>query len=89
MDNNILGIDLDTPVDNLTFEQALSSLEAIVTTLEKGDVPLNRALEIYERGEKLKIHCGNLLKAVEAKVEKIRINKDDDAPSLESFNPCD
>ncbi|WP_370931986.1 exodeoxyribonuclease VII small subunit [Bartonella sp. DGB1] len=82
---NQLDIDLATPINELTFEKALSLLEIIVTTLEKGDVPLNRALEIYEKGEALKNHCSNLLKSVEAKVEKITINNN--KTIIEDFDP--
>ena len=36
------------------FEEALAALERIVGDLERGDVPLDRSIRIYERGEKLK-----------------------------------
>jgi hypothetical protein len=34
----------------MTFEQALEALERIVDDLEKGDVPLDQSIRIYERG---------------------------------------
>lgn len=60
----------------MSFEQALAALERIVDDLEKGDVPLDQSIRIYERGEALKAHCDRLLKAAEDKVEKIRLSRD-------------
>ena len=48
----------------------------IVDDLERGDVPLDQSIRIYERGEALKAHCDRLLKAAEDKVEKIRLSRD-------------
>jgi len=60
----------------MSFEQALDALEKIVDDLERGDVPLDQSIRIYERGEALKAHCDRLLKAAEDKVEKIRLSRD-------------
>lgn len=60
----------------MSFEQALEALERIVDDLERGDVPLDQSIRIYERGEALKAHCDQLLKAAEDKVEKIRLSRD-------------
>ena len=62
--------------ETLSFEEALKRLEAIVQQLERGDVPLDQSIRIYERGEALKAHCDRLLKAAEDKVEKIRLSRD-------------
>ncbi|MFC3208632.1 exodeoxyribonuclease VII small subunit [Aquamicrobium soli] len=63
-------------VAQMSFEQALDALEKIVDDLERGDVPLDQSIRIYERGEALKAHCDRLLKAAEDKVEKIRLSRD-------------
>ncbi|MGB3417442.1 MAG: exodeoxyribonuclease VII small subunit [Mesorhizobium sp.] len=63
-------------VGQMSFEQALDALEKIVDDLERGDVPLDQSIRIYERGEALKAHCDRLLKAAEDKVEKIRLSRD-------------
>lgn len=63
-------------IASLTFDKALAELEAIVAKLERGDVPLEQSITIYERGEALKAHCEALLKAAEMKVEKIRLGSD-------------
>ena len=66
----------DINVSQLTFEQALERLETIVNDLERGDVPLEESIKIYEQGEALKKHCAKLLQAAEDKVEKIRVGAD-------------
>lgn len=63
-------------VKAMSFEQALDKLEKIVDDLERGDVPLDQSIRIYERGEALKAHCDRLLKSAEDKVEKIRLSRD-------------
>ena len=60
----------------MSFEQALEALERIVENLERGDVPLDQSIRIYERGEALKAHCDRLLKSAEDKVEKIRLSRE-------------
>lgn len=63
-------------VKSLSFEQAMKELEGIVSRLEQGSVPLEESIAIYERGDALRNHCDALLKAAEAKVEKIRLSAD-------------
>jgi exodeoxyribonuclease VII small subunit len=67
---------IEDDIGNMSFEEALAALERIVDDLEKGDVPLDQSIRIYERGEALKKHCDALLKAAEDKVEKIRLSRD-------------
>jgi exodeoxyribonuclease VII small subunit len=61
-------------VKKLSFEKALAELEQIVQKLERGDVPLEESVTIYERGEALKRRCEELLRAAEARVEKITLD---------------
>jgi exodeoxyribonuclease VII small subunit len=61
-------------VKTLSFEKALAELESIVQRLEKGDVPLEESVAIYERGEVLKRRCEELLRQAEARVEKITLD---------------
>lgn len=51
------------------FEQALAELEALVARLEGGDVPLDEALMLFERGVALTRHCQASLQAAQHKVE--------------------
>lgn len=62
----------EKPVAGMTFEEAMAALEAVVTALEKGDVPLDQSIALYERGSALKAHCAQKLKDAEDKVEMIR-----------------
>ena len=62
-------------VGTLAFEAALKQLEEIVTKLERGDVPLEESIAIYERGEALKKRCETLLQQAEERVEKIRVSQ--------------
>lgn len=58
-------------IKTMPFERAIEELESIIKRLEEGKVPLAESVEIYERGEALKKRCDELLKAAEARVEKI------------------
>ncbi|ALK09724.1 exodeoxyribonuclease VII small subunit [Blastochloris viridis] len=63
-------------ITTLSFETALGELEKIVGRLERGDVPLEESIAIYERGEALKARCSQLLAEAEARVERITLNAD-------------
>jgi len=58
-------------IPGLSFEQALGELEKIVAELESGQAPLERSIEMYERGAALKAHCEKRLEAARLRVEKI------------------
>ena len=60
------------PVAEMSFEEAMAALEAVVSQLERGDVALEQSIALYERGAQLKNHCEERLKDAEAKVELIR-----------------
>jgi exodeoxyribonuclease VII small subunit len=51
------------------FEQALTELEALTERLERGDLPLDEALKLFERGVALTRHCQSSLQAAQQKVE--------------------
>ena len=58
----------ETPVEDMTFEQAMSELERVVGQLERGDVALDQSIALYERGALLKKRCEAKLKEAEEKV---------------------
>ena len=58
-------------LSEMSFEDALRSLEQVVAKLESGDVPLDGSIALYERGEKLRLHCQARLDAAQARIEKI------------------
>ena len=63
--------DTETPIAELSFEDALGELESVVNRLERGDVPLDQSIALYERGEKLRAHCQSRLDAAQARIESI------------------
>ena len=73
-------------VKKMSFEEALTALEAIVQDLEGGEVPLDQSIAIYERGEALKTHCGELLKAAEDRVEKIKLDREGRPTGMEPLD---
>ena len=62
-------------IENLTFEAALKSLEEIVSQLDTGSIDLDKAVEAYERGAKLKEHCEKKLREAQLRIEKIEVDK--------------
>jgi len=66
----------DTPISEMTFEQAMIELERIVTQLEKGDVPLEDSISLYEKGAELKKRCETKLKDAEQKVAAITLDEE-------------
>jgi exodeoxyribonuclease VII small subunit len=58
-------------VTDLSFEAALAELESIVSQLEHGDIPLEKSIEIYERGAALRRHCEAKLKDAQMKIDRI------------------
>lgn len=79
--------DKHADVAKLPFEAALAELETIVQRLERGDVPLEESLAIYERGEALKRRCDALLKDAEARVQKITLGPDGRPKGVEPLDP--
>lgn len=51
------------------FESAIAELEALVKTLEDGDLPLEKSLELFERGVQLSRFCHSKLEQAERRVE--------------------
>ena len=54
-----------------TFESCLDELEKVVRELEGGDLPLERSLELFERGMGLSDSCRKQLEAAETRVEML------------------
>ena len=67
----------------LSFEESLSRLEEIVRHLEKGDLPLNDSLTLYEEGTGLIAACSKLLDEAEQKVVKLKKGPDRSPVELE------
>lgn len=54
-----------------TFEQSLTELETIVNQLEKGDIPLEEALEAFKKGMELSKQCQDTLTKAEKTLTKM------------------
>ncbi|TDE37098.1 exodeoxyribonuclease VII small subunit [Antarcticimicrobium sediminis] len=63
-----------TPVEKMSFEQAMKELESVVDRLERGDVALEESIALYDRGAKLKKRCEDELKRAEEKVAAITLD---------------
>ena len=64
-----------------TFEQALGELEQIVERLERGQAPLDEALELWERGEALYAFCREKLDGAEGRVEELARRAEQSRPA--------
>ncbi|MBW0156989.1 exodeoxyribonuclease VII small subunit [Sedimentimonas flavescens] len=67
--------DTQTEIAAMSFEEAMKALEQVVNQLERGEVPLDQSIALYERGAALKARCAELLKAAEERVEKITLGE--------------
>jgi len=65
-----------TPVEKMSFEQAMKERESVVDRLERGEVALEESIALYERGAKLKKRCEDELKRAEEKVAAITLDAD-------------
>lgn len=71
---------------NMTFEQSMQRLEQIVRAMERGDVPLEESLKLFQEGTELVRNCGKLLDEAQLQVNKI-MTAPDGSPVEEAF--CD
>ena len=58
-------------VEDLSYEQALSELESIVTSLEANKLPFEESMALFERGQTLAKHCIELLDKAELRVKQL------------------
>ena len=59
----------------IKFEKAIQRLEKIVDDLEKGELDIDKSLEIFEEGIKMSRVCSKKLNEAEAKIEKLTQNQ--------------
>ena len=62
-------------MSEIKFEKAMSRLEKIVEELERGDLDIDKSLEIFEEGIKMSRVCSKKLNEAEAKIEKLTKGK--------------
>ena len=70
--------------NNQSFENNMQRLEQIVRSMERGDVPLEESLKLFQEGTKLVQCCGKLLDDAELQVKKIT-SAADGTPVEEDF----
>lgn len=58
-------------VEEMTFEQSIDALEALVKRLEDGGIGLDESLRIYEQAVALRDHCRSILEDGERRIRKI------------------
>ncbi len=63
-------------MEDMSFEQALQTLETIVRKLEEGNMPLDESVKAYERGIRLKKFCDQQLRTAQLKIEEVMISND-------------
>jgi exodeoxyribonuclease VII small subunit len=73
-------------ISDLSFEDALKRLEAIVAQLESGDVPLEESIKLYGEGDRLRKQCEDRLAAAQARIEKITLGGDGKAAGVQPFD---
>lgn len=79
--------DQETPVAEMSFEQAMAELERVVGQLESGDVALDESIRLYERGAALKERCAAELARAEEKVAAITQDESGKAKGTEPLDP--
>lgn len=67
-----MGEDTDA-IAELSFEDALRRLEAIVQRLESGEASLDESITLYAEGDRLRAQCEARLAAAQARIEKITL----------------
>ena len=65
----------DAGIARLGYEDAVRELEALVESIEQGEVSLEASLQAYRRGEQLVRHCRRLLDAAEATVRETNVGE--------------
>lgn len=59
-------------MDNMTYEQAITRLEEIVSLLEKSDISIDESLKLFEEGTRLTSFCKDKLENAKAKITEIK-----------------
>ena len=83
---NTAPADQASPTDQLSFEESLKRLEDIVNQLERGDVPLDKSIDLYAEGDQLRAQCQKRLDAARAKIDQIRVRADGTADGTRPFD---
>ena len=69
---------------NMTFEESMQRLEQIVRAMERGEVPLEESLRLFQEGTQLVAACEKLLENAQLQVKKV-VTAPDGSQVLEEF----
>ena len=72
-------------IADLSFEDALKRLEAIVHRLESGEASLDESIRLYGEGDALRGQCEARLASAQARIEKITLGSDGKPAGLQPF----
>ena len=61
----------ETPIDQLSYEEAFNQLDAIVAALDGNELPLEAAMDLFERGQNLIRRCAELLDKADLRVRQL------------------
>ena len=70
---------------NMTFEESMQRLEQIVRAMERGEVPLEESLKLFQEGTQLVMTCEKMLEDAQLQVKKVMVAADG-TPILEDFS---
>lgn len=76
---------MESPIEELSFEDALKQLEEVVGRLESGEATLDESITLYERGDKLRQRCAERLDRAQARIEAIRLDADGRPAGVKPF----
>ena len=71
-------------VEQKSFEASMQRLEQIVRAMERGDVPLEESLKLFQEGTQLVQTCTKLLDDAQLQIKKV-MTAADGSPVLEEF----
>jgi len=76
----------DPTISDLSFEDALKRLEAIVHRLESGEASLDESITLYAEGDQLRSQCEKRLQDAQARIEKISLGPDGSPRGTQAFD---
>lgn len=63
-------------MENMTYEQAVKKIEKIVLKLEKGDLPLEDTVRLYDEATKLTGYCTAMLNNAKVRITELTVQEE-------------
>jgi exodeoxyribonuclease VII small subunit len=70
--------------ENMSFEESMQRLEQIIRAMERGEVPLEESLKLFQEGTQLVASCEKMLDNAQLQVKMV-LTAPDGSPVLEDF----